>query len=189
MNVLRTKSRRPRNQFGTGHATAEFAPAMIVFFLVILFPLINLIMFAAGYGTGYLCAKQCASRASTQNTFSEALAVVQTESDTFVQSGFGKFAKLVKNGGYNGSGVDLSVVSVDINSGTVTNHSKNVPLGSLATPDTSTYEYKVEATYDVGPFMNLSNLPFIGSVPGLGLPATLTFNTTASAEFPEGLNQ
>ncbi len=189
MKVFESNRRRPRNQFGTGHATAEFAPAMIVFFLIILFPLINLIMFAAGYGTGYLCAKQCASRASTQNTFSEALAVVQTESDTFVQSGFGKFAKLAKQGGFNGSGVDLSVVSVDINSGTVTNHPKNAPLGSAATPDSSTYEYRVEATYDVGPFMNLSTLPWIGSVPGLGPPATLTFTTTASAEFPEGLNQ
>lgn len=189
MKLLKTKHRTVRNQYGTGHSTAEFAPAMIVFFLVILFPLINLIMFAAGYGTGYLCAKQCASRAATQNTFSEALNVVQTESDTFVQSGFGQFAKLVKKNGYNNSGIDLSVVSVDINSGTVTDHPKNAPLVNAATPDSSTYEYKVEATYDVGPFMNLGTLPWIGGVPGLGSPATLTFTTTASAEFPEGLDQ
>src|SRR5262245_14537088 len=91
--------RRKRNQVGSGGAAAEFAPALIIFFLVILFPLINLIMFATGYGTGYLCAKQCASRASTQNTFTDALNVVQQESATFVASGFGQFTKLAPIGG------------------------------------------------------------------------------------------
>jgi len=185
---LQTK-KRIRNQVGSGAGAAEFAPALIVFFLVILFPLINLIMFTTGYATGYLCAKQCASRAGTQNTFTDAMNVVQQESGTFVASGFGKFAKLVPIGGIGGSGIDLSVVSVPYGGGSATTHPKNTPMGTAATPDTNTYEYKVEANFNMGPFMNLSMLPFIGNVPGLGPPARLTFTATSSAEFPEGLNQ
>ena len=87
MNSLRIKAfrgrPRSRNQYGGGATTAEFAPALLIFFLVILFPLINLIMFAAGVGTAYLAAKQAASRASTQSTYTEALNVVQQESAYF----------------------------------------------------------------------------------------------------------
>ncbi|MDZ4835220.1 MAG: hypothetical protein SGJ27_15695 [Candidatus Melainabacteria bacterium] len=180
---------RKRNQVGSGASTAEFAPALVIFFLVVLFPLINLIMFTTGYATGYLCAKQCASRASTQNTYTEALTVVQQEAATFVASGFGAFTKLVPVGGAAGSGIDLYVVSVPYGGGTATSWPKNTPMPAVATPDTNTYEYKVEANFNVGPFMNMSMLPFIGSVPGLGPPARLTFVATGSAEFPEGLNQ
>ncbi len=180
---------RSRNQLGSGAGAAEFAPALVIFFLVILFPLINLIMFTTGYATGYLCAKQCASRASTQNTFTDATNVVQQEAATFVSSGFGAFAKLVPVGGIAGSGIDVYVVSVPYGGGTATTWTKNTPLPSVANPDTNTYEYKVEANFNVGPFMDMSMLPFIGGVPGLGPPARLTFTATGSAEFPEGLNQ
>lgn len=181
--------KRTRNQVGSGAGAAEFAPALIIFFLVILFPLINLIMFTTGYATGYLCAKQCASRASTQNTFTEAMAVVQQESATFVASGFGVFAKLVPVGGIAGSGIDLYVVSVPYGGGTATTYTRNIPIPAAATPNSNTYEYKVEANFNVGPFMDLSMLPWIGDVPGLGPPARLTFTATGAAEFPEGLNQ
>lgn len=180
---------RKRNQVGSGHGAAEFAPALVVFFLVILFPLINLIMFTTGYGTGYLCAKQCASRASTQNTYTEALAVVQQESATFLASGFGQFAKLVPVGGVSGSGIDLYVVATPYPTGSPVISPKNVPLGAAANPSANTYEYKVEANFNAGPFMDMSMLPFIGNVPGLGPPARLTFSATGTAEFPEGLNQ
>jgi hypothetical protein len=184
------RKRGIRNQLGAGAASAEFAPALIIFFLVILFPLINLIMFATGYCTGYLCAKQCASRAATQNTFTEAANVVQSESATIVASGFGQFAKLAPVGGLGGSGINLSVVSVPYGGGTATTYPQNNPIPAPATPDSNTYEYKVTATFNVGPFMNLSSLPFgLGQVPGLGPPAQMTFTSTSSAEFPEGLNQ
>jgi len=189
MQARLLQKQRMRNQVGAGAGAAEFAPALIIFFLIILFPLINLIMFTTGYATGYLCAKQCASRASTQNTFTDAANVVQSESATFVASGFGQFAKLVPIGGIAGSGIDLSVVSVPYGGGAATTYTKNVPIPSPATPNTNTYEYKVEANYNMGPFMNLSSLPWIGTVPGLGQPARLQFTATGSAEFPEGLNQ
>lgn len=188
MNLVRTR-RRIRNQVGAGASSAEFAPALIIFFLVILFPLINLIMFAAGFGTGYLCAKQCASRAGTQSTYTEALQVVQQESATFVASGFGQFAKMVPQGGAGGSGVNLSVVSTPYGGGGSTVSPANTPLGAAATPNSNTYEYRVDATYNIGPFMDLSMLPWIGTVPGLGPPARMTFTATSTAESPEGLNQ
>lgn len=194
MNSLRVKAFRgrswSRNQYGGGATTAEFAPALLIFFLVILFPLINLIMFAAGVGTAYLAAKQAASRASTQSTFTEALNVVQQESAYFQSSGFGKFAKLSPIGGAGGSGIDLSVVATPYGgAGTATEYTVNTPIPVTADPDANTYEYKVRARFNVGPFMDLSSIPWIGSVPGLGPPAPMNFVATGSAEFPEGLNQ
>lgn len=181
------KRLRLRNQTGASATTAEFAPALIVFFLVILFPLINLIMLATGAGTAYLAAKQCASRAGTQATFTDARNVVVQESNVFVSSGFGQFAKLAPIGGISGSGITLQVVSVPYGGGAPT--IQNGPLGAAATPDTNTYEYRVDANFNIGPFMNLSTLPWVGGVPGLGPPVQMNFTATASAEFPEGLNQ
>lgn len=181
---------RPRNKYGVGGSTAEFGPVLFVFFLIILFPLINLIMFAAGIGTAYLAAKQAASRASTQSTFTEALTVVQQESTYFVSSGFGQFAKLRPVGGAGGSGMDLSVVATPYpGPGSSTESTVNTPMPSAADPDANTYEYKVTATFDIGPFTDLSAVPWIGGVPGLGPPARMNFVATGSAEFPEGLNQ
>lgn len=176
--------------YGAGATTAEFAPALLVFLLIILFPLINLIMFAAGIGTGYLAAKQAAGRASTQSTYSEALAVVQQESAYFVSSGFGQFAKLAPIGGAGGSGMDLSVVATPYGGGSSpTEYTANSPIPTTADPNTNTYEYKVRAQFNVGPFMDLSSLPWIGNVPGLGPPAPMNFSATGSVEFPEGLTQ
>ncbi len=186
MKILLKRERR--NQIG-GAQMAEFAPALIFFFLVTLFPLINFLGFAMGTATAYLAAKQCATRASTQATFTDARAVVQTESMSFVNSGFGRFAKMVPIGGVGGSGINLMVVSTPYGGGTSVISAANTPLGSVATPDTSTYEYKVEANYNIGPFVNLSPLPWIGGIPGLGPPAPMRFVATGAAENPEGLNQ
>ena len=181
--------RKLRNQVG-GATMAEFAPALLVFLLIILFPLINLIMFAAGTGTAYLLAKQAASRASTQSTFTEAVAVVQQESTYFVNSGFGKFAKLAPIGGVGGSGINLSVVATPYGgASSATEYTANTPIPVAADPNSNTYEYKVRANFNVGPFMDLSSIPWIGTVPGLGPPAPMNFTATGSAEFPEGLNQ
>lgn len=181
--------RKLRSQKGSGHAAAEFAPALIIFFLVILFPLINLIMFACGVGTAYLAAKQCASRAGTQATFTEALNVVQTESNYFQACGFGQFAKLQGVGGAGGSGINLSVVATPYGGGPVTQFTVNTPISGTADPNANTYEYRVDATYTIGPFMDMSMIPWIGGVPGLGPPAQMTFSAASTAEFPEGLNQ
>ncbi len=186
MKILHKRLRR--NQIG-GSNMAEFGPAMIIFFLVTLFPLINFLGFAMGSATAYMAAKQCATRASTQSTFTDALAVVQTESATFVNSGLGRFAKMVPIGGIGGSGINLTIVATPYGGGTASTNAVNTKLATAATPDTNTYEYKVQASYNIGPFINCSPLPWIGSIPGLGPPAPMTFTATGSAEFPEGLNQ
>ncbi len=186
MKILHKRLRR--NQIGASNM-AEFGPALIIFFLVTLFPLINFLGFAMGSATAYMAAKQCATRASTQSTFTDALAVVQTESATFVNSGLGRFAKMVPIGGIGGSGINLTIVSTPYGGGTATINTINTKLSAPATPDSSTYEYKVQASYNIGPFIDCSPLPWIGGIPGLGPPAPMTFTATGSAEFPEGLNQ
>ncbi|MGD9679910.1 MAG: hypothetical protein AB7W16_01890 [Candidatus Obscuribacterales bacterium] len=167
--------------------TAEFAPALFVFFLIVLFPLINLIGMATGASVVYFVAGQTAISAGNAASYPSALDQVQSTANTLVSSGFGQFAKLQPVGGYNGCGVDLYTTQTSVNSSNVTTSGPNTPLA--VNPDTSNnlYSYDTVATYDVGPFVNMSAMPFIGGIPGVGKPARLTFSASRNIEHPDGL--
>ena len=49
------------------------------------------------------------------------------------------------------------------------------------------YELSVTSTYSVAPLINLSAVPILGAVPGLGQPVTLTFTANRPVEHPGGL--
>ncbi|MCA9804612.1 MAG: hypothetical protein KC777_21730 [Cyanobacteria bacterium HKST-UBA02] len=167
--------------------TAEFAPALFVFFLIVLFPLINLIGMATGASVVYFVAGQTAISAGNAASYPSALDQVQSTANTLVSSGFGQFAKLQPVGGYNGCGVDLYTTQTSVNSSNVTTSGPNTPLA--VNPDTSNnlYSYDTIATYDVGPFVNMSAMPFIGGIPGVGKPARLTFSASRNIEHPDAL--
>lgn len=167
--------------------TAEFAPALFVFFLIILFPLINLIGMATGASVVYFVAGQTAISAGNAASYPSALDQVQSTANTLASSGFGQFAKLQPVGGYNGCGVDLYTTQTSVTSSNVTTSGPNTPLA--VNPDTSNnlYSYDTVATYDVGPFVNMGAMPFIGGIPGVGKPARLTFNASRNIEHPDGL--
>ena len=155
---------------------SEFAAALFVFFLIILFPLINLIGVATGIGTQYLMTQQSASSAANSGTYGEAITAMRDRSKEFMNTGFAKFAKLNPVGGFANSGADLYVIETDIGTGQSTTYGPNSSVTGTVDADNKVYEYQVRSTFNVGPFMNLSALPFIGNVEGLGKP--ITFNIT-----------
>lgn len=68
---------------------AEFGPALIVFFLVILFPMINLIAMGTGAGTIYLLAKESAGKAGNSTTYADVLNAAESAAVQIASSGFG----------------------------------------------------------------------------------------------------
>lgn len=181
-------TRRKRRSIGA--AMAEFGPALFVFFFVVLFPLINLTAIGTGAATVYLIAKQCAAKAGDSPTFGEALVSSEAAAYDLWGGGFGSFANLVPIGGFNNSGVDLFIVDTNINTNVSRRFGPNTPfIVRAANPDDHLYAYEAVATYDVGPFMNLHSVPWIGEVPGVGRPARLSFRAARNIEHPEGLQQ
>lgn len=180
--------RNKRNRRIGSALTAEFGPALIIFFLVILFPMINLIGLAMGAGTLYIMAVECATKAGNATNFQDALASAQTSANSYAASGFGQFAKLTPVGGYNGSGMDLYVTDTNINTNVSTTNGPNTPFVSSAIdPSTYLYSYDAKVNYNVGPFMNMGAVPWIGGVPGIGVPAQLSFTVSRNVEHPETL--
>ncbi|MBX3075878.1 hypothetical protein KF913_18355 [Candidatus Obscuribacterales bacterium] len=180
--------RRQRQSIGA--SIAEFGPALFVFFFIILFPLINLIAIGTGAATVYLIAKQCATKAGDSATFGDALISSEAAAYDLWGGGFGAFANLVPVGGFNNSGVDLFVVDTNISTNVSQRFGPNTPfISGAVNPDEHLYAYEAVATYEVGPFMNLNSVPFIGQVPGVGRPARLSYRAARNIEHPEGLQQ
>lgn len=178
---------RCRNRSGKA-LTAEFACALTVFLLIILFPLINLIGMAMAAGTQYILTVNAASRAGTATTYGDALAAMATAANEVTVSGFGRFGKLQPVNGFSGSGTDLFIQVTPIGgAGSTTNYGPNTPFAGAVDPSANVYEYQVRSLFDVGPFVNLGGFPFIGDVPGVGRPARLSFVANRLVEFDQGL--
>lgn len=171
----------------TGSSMAEFGPALIVFFLVILFPMINLIAMGTGAGTIYLLAKESAGKAGNSTTYADALSAAESAAVQIASSGFGQFAKLKPVAGYNGSGIDLYVSDTNISSMSTNTYGPNNPPPIAVDTSTDVYTYDVRATFDMGPFVNMGEVPFVKDVPGVGKPARLSFLASSAAEHPEGI--
>lgn len=174
-----------RKETGSG-ALAEFAPVLFVFFLFILFPLINLVGFGAGNATVQFATRHAATACATAVTYPGALSTMQTEINRVASSGFGKFAKLKANGGYNNCGADLYLVVTDVNTNVVKTYGPNTPPPNATQSSSELYEYRVQTRFDVSPWLNMSGIPFIGNVPVIGKTVTIVATCDRNAEHPEG---
>lgn len=168
---------------------SEFAVVLFVFFLIILFPLINLIGVVTGIGTQYLMTQQSASSAANSGNYGDAITAMRDRSTEFRNTGFARFAKLNPVGGFANSGADLYVIETDINTKQSTTYGPNSSVTGTIDPDNKVYEYQVRSTFNVGPFMNLASLPFIGHVEGLGRPITFNITNEKLVEHPGGIQE
>lgn len=166
---------------------AEFAPALCVLLFLALMPMLDLMALAVGAGITYMMAMQVASQASKQQTFTTALTAAVQESGKFSHSGFANFTKLVPVGGYQQSGANLYVVADSFRNSGVHTFPANMPATPPVDPSTFVYEYQAKVACDVGPLIVMSGIPWINHVPGLGVPARLTFSSFRAAEFPDGV--
>ena len=125
-----------------------------------------------------------------ETDYDASLAAIELESSRLNSSGFANFMHLHPRGGYHATGTDLFVYAVDL--ARWSNHPCSSDQTRLCTPpiDTSATIYEVQAreTYDVGPFVSLASVPFLGDVPALGKPVQFTVNWNRTSEFPQGLS-
>ncbi len=166
---------------------AEFAPALGIFLLIILFPMINLIGLGCGACVVALLSREAASAAGTSTTYQQALTEVKGVADRLVSSGLGKFGKLAPVGGYLGCGTDLFIVKTTIATNATQTFGPNSPITGTIDPDAQLFSYSCVSVYNVGPFLPLGGLPFVGTVPGIGQPVPLKFVTERSVEHLDGI--
>ncbi len=173
-----------RSQSGS---VAEFAPVLFIFFMMILFPLINLIGYGTACATVQFIGTNCATAAQNASSFGDALNAVESMSNGLLNSGFGKFANLKPQGGVNGCGVDVYLIEIDYSNNTRTTYGPNLALPHPYDSN-KIYEYQARCNFQVNPFLNLSGVPGIGSVPIVGQPSAMASNACRSSEHPEGLS-
>jgi hypothetical protein len=167
----------------SGHNLAEFAVTLSVLFCVIL-PLMNLIGLACGAANAYFITVESASAAAVARDFPTALSAMVSRAN-WLSARFGPWWKVKPVGGLNGCGIDLYIVAVNCYSKSVSAFGPNCQMPEPVDPSTYIYEFQTLGTFDVGPLMNLSSLPYVGNLPILTQPARLTFTGDRAVENPK----
>ncbi len=165
---------------------AEFSP-ILVLGLLLLFPLINLFGIVYGGVTGFLVTRQASYAAANSTGYYAALTGMQQEANRLMSGGMAKFAKLKPVGGFADCGIDLFVNTMNTTTSATSRYGPNSPAPGPINISTNVYEYEAVGYFDVQPYLNLSGVPWIGSIPGVGVPMRLTFNCPRAVEHPEGL--
>lgn len=178
-----------RHRSALGSSLTELPLALTILFLFVFVPMLDLFGLATGAATAYLLAHEAASRASQQRRYVDAVKSLQSTSAAFNQTGLSKFAKMVPVGGYGGCGVDLYIDASNYRSGILKRFGPNLPVPPPIDVFSWVYECTTQATFEIGPIIDLSFLPLLGSVPGLGKPAVLTYWASRAAEHASGLEQ
>jgi Flp pilus assembly protein TadG len=186
MSLFATPGRIQRNKKWASQI-AEFVPVLYILFIVFLMPLLDLgCTFVAG-AIQYLATNDVAAKAATQGDYASALNTMTNEAYQFQGSGLAQFVHLSPAGGYTGCGDDLYVLSTDTGTGAGTASPANQPLVQPINTKTNMYELSVRSQYSVSPLINLSAVPVLGSIPGLGQPMVFVFNANRPVEHPGGL--
>jgi len=170
----------------------EFAPSMFIFFFLALFPMLNLLGLGIAAATISMIASQTVQAAANSSAASQALTSMQSAADKIRNSAFGKFAKLAPIGGFNGCGAELYVVRTDFKTNANTTYGPLTASSLVPAPIDSNqfvYEYQVRVSYSVTPFINMSGIPFVSSVPGVGAPSNIQWAAHSQVEYPDGLTQ
>ncbi|MBI5173003.1 MAG: hypothetical protein HY986_08945 [Candidatus Melainabacteria bacterium] len=188
VSLRRILSQERRRNIGASAQMAEFAPAFMIFILVIMLPFINLLSFATGYASLAFLAQNSAVQASNSSTYAQALQEMSNSANQTKSSGIGQFAKLAPVGGFNGCGCDLFITETDLTTKVSTQYGPNTGVTVTPDPTNKIYEFQVRATYDIGPFLNLGSVPFVSSVPLVGAPVRITISSHRAAEHTDALS-
>ncbi len=165
-----------RGEVGSG-AIAEFGPAMLIFVVIVLLPLIGMLTLADGVGTLYFATAQAARAAGPSNSSTEAVSNMRNMAKAIIGGPLGAFARIDPA---NESGMSIKILRLAVNGSTVEPFGPLLPLPSASWIDTGKYfyEYQVTATgYTVSPLF----------WPGRAVP--FTFTSSCTVEHPEGLSQ
>ncbi len=175
-----------------GSSMMELPPALLVLFFAILFPLINLMGLAVGTATIAMIGQQTVQAAANASNYGQALSGMQTCATNMMNTGFAKFAKLTPVAGYKQCGADLYVVITAIApnpNGTVNVQSSaaNKSINQAIDTTKNLYEYQTRVVYRIVPFINMSGIPLVKNIPGVGADSEIQWVSTSNVEFPDGL--
>lgn len=183
MSLQRPQQIRRRHKI-SGAGLVEYGPSLIVLILVV-FPAINLIGLVCGAATICLTARQCATRASTAHSLTDALTSMRQEGQLLVASGLGQFSKLRPILGYASSGADLYIKQTNIYNSQVTVFGPNAGIPPPVDTASNVFEASVKATFEVGPLLDLSVIPGLDDIPALGKPAEISITWDRVLEHPD----
>jgi hypothetical protein len=179
-------SNRLKKRSNAGHIT-EFPLSLYILLLIVVFPIVDLVGLVTGSAIICLTAHQAASRAANQRRYADSLDVMQQSANDFLKTGFAEFARLHPTGGFGNCGANLYIDACNYQTNAIQAYGPNTPLPPPADTSTYVYECRVQTAYEVGPTVDLSFMPGLSAVPGLGKPAVINFSASRDAEYPTGL--
>ena len=182
-NYLRLKRRDM-----AGSSIAEFAPVMYVILLLFMFPRINLMGLATAAATILLGTNCAVSTAASQATYTTALQSVVSAENSFLQTGFAKFAGISANGGYQNCGVDLYTQVTTYGSSSPVLVGPDTPVPPPINVTNHLYEYAAMGHFQIAPLIAMSGIPLVNQIPGIGQPIQMNFRAVKMVEHPQGLS-
>ncbi len=181
-------------------SVAEFGPAVMILFLVFIFPLIDFIGVITGYATVEFMTRDVASQVAKTLDFSQnagtgsatntAIQVLYNRTIQLNNSGFASFAKAIPQAGYNNCGMDLYINQIPSTGAvsTVTSSANQPWTSGNIDPNNYLYQYEVKSYYNIGPLISMAGFPLLNKIPGIGLPIYFTSKSVMTVEHPEGLD-
>ncbi|HEY9677324.1 MAG TPA: hypothetical protein V6C76_04920 [Drouetiella sp.] len=163
---------------------SEFAPTMLVLFMVFTFPLITLGTLGVRYMFLLNAARLAAQAASQAKSF--------TTNTSTTQLSATNLATQVANtsiGGWNGvslSNITTNIIICPLSGGSVTRQS--TALAKPADTNSNNYNIEVLLTGKITPLL-MTPKSILGPIPGLTAPITTTARCSVFSEYPQGLNQ
>ncbi len=168
-----------------GNSTVEFPIVVLIFLVIILFPLIDLGTLFLGSNAVYSAARVAAVKAARAPSFQND---VVTESGT-VLSAINQARQVAASCSTGGVKIDPNEVEVSVLTVPLAGGAPEKLVPTSDTPiDTTANIYQIQVTVigRVSPLVTLSSSLF-GNVPGLTGPLVVTAKSTATFEHPGGL--
>jgi len=175
------KNNMTRNSRGS---LAEFGPALVLFFVFLVVPMLSLARLGMSTAAIYFIVDRAADKASKAPSYDAAMSRANEAVDDLINSPIARFSGLKADGvGQVCLYVDEHVTMSD----TANVISRDQLLRKPIYPEVNTYEYEVQSSYSLEPLLPACGLPWLGKIPFLCAPVTLTVRAVRPVEYPDGL--
>lgn len=164
---------------------AEFGPALVLFFVLILFPAWALIRFGATSAAISLIVTRAADTAAKAPSYGLALSGANRILEQMVDSPVGCVTCLKHE--------RLKCLNLYVRERITATGETNVfgpdePFGKPINAAVNTYEYEVRAYYSFEPLLPNTSLPGLQNIPLLTEQLSVTFRAVRAVEYPGGLS-
>lgn len=177
-----------------GNFIAELGPVLLIIFILIMFPLLDLVTYLCGVSTVQLAVNEASRAASTAEIPADALVAVQNAVTAVRNTGMGKFTRLTPVGGNNNSGIDLNVrIAVSPTNERSFSVPSQLPLPENLRPKEGNnktdliYEYQANGRFICSPLIDMSAIPLLKGIPILS-PTEIKYTSEHQVENLSGLD-